>query len=231
MEIKTVDQISRTSLEKLLASIPFYKTVKSQDLWQFEVLLKHSRLVTFAPGETVLTRGARDAWLYFLLKGQLAVYAGQGGGDVEAVNHITPGEVFGDLAMFGGLGRTATVVADPACRQVLAFGTDFTVFGALEDMRVISLHTKLAYYRNAVHSLRWKLEVYRMKYPQHSLSGHHRRVRLFAGPRDTLEELKSLSDQALSLTRLLMDWNQEFGGLKPPPADAALAPPPVAASK
>ncbi|TQV80137.1 cyclic nucleotide-binding domain-containing protein [Exilibacterium tricleocarpae] len=217
METKTVSEIPRATLEKLLSAVPFYKTVRSQEPWQFEVLLKHSRLVSCAPGEIVLNRGERDAWLYFLLKGQLAVYAGDGAASLVAINQITPGEVFGDLAMLGGLGRTATLVADPACKQVLAFGTDFTVFGELADTRVVSLYTKLAYYRNMVHSLRWKLEVYRMKYPQHSLSGDHRRVRLFTGTRDTFEELQALHDQALSLTRLLVAWNREFGGFALPP--------------
>jgi len=213
MEIKQISQFPRAAIEQLLAAIPFYKTVKQEDMWQFEVLLQHSRVVSFVPGEVVLSCGESDSWLYFLLKGQLAVYVG---GDIrrcEAVNYITPGEVFGDLAMLVGSQRTATVVADSNCRQVLAFATDFTVFGALEDFRVINLRTKLSYYRNTVHNLRWKLEVYRTKYPDFGLANHHHRVKLYSGKRDTREELISLHTQAVELANLLVAWNRQFGSL------------------
>ena len=212
MDIKTARQIPRSTLERLLSAVPFFNTVKAEDAWQFEVLLQHSRLVTLAPGEMLLARGAGDAWLYFLLKGQLAVYPGDPGSAVAAINTITPGEVVGDLAALQGAGRTATVAAPADGKQVVAIGTDFTVFGELEDTRVISLPTKLAHYRNTVHSLRWKLEVYRMQYPRCVLAGRHRQVRLFTGAKDTPEELLGLHSQALSLSGLLLAWNRELAG-------------------
>ncbi|MGQ9425458.1 cyclic nucleotide-binding domain-containing protein [Gilvimarinus sp. F26214L] len=211
MEIKQIPQFSRQAVDRFLAAVPFYKTVKAQDPWQFEVLLQHSRIVYFAPGETVFKHGESGRWLYFLLKGQLAVYAARDPETAKAVNYITPGEVFGDLAMLIGDHRTATVVADPNSRQIMAFGTDFTAFGPLTDFRVINLKTKLTYYRNTVHSLRWKLEVYRMKYPTFELASDHHKVKLYSGPRDTTEELSSLHQQAVQLAELLVRWNREFG--------------------
>lgn len=213
MEIKQINQFPRQTVEQLLAAIPFYKTVKQHDAWQFEVLLQHSRVVSFAPGETVLKCGETDSWLYFLLKGQLAVYVDDNIPHAKAVNYITPGEVFGDLAMLVDEQRTATVVADSNSRRIMAFGTDFTVFGALNDFRVIKLQTKLAYYRNTVHSLRWKLEVYRMKYPSYELANHHRGIKLYSGQGDTYEELYSLHSQAVQLAQLLVHWNRQFGAL------------------
>ncbi|MEX1034064.1 MAG: cyclic nucleotide-binding domain-containing protein [Cellvibrionaceae bacterium] len=213
MEIKQINEFPRHAVEQLLAVIPFYKAVKQQDLWQFEVLLQHSRIVSFSPGEVVLKCGETDSWLYFLLKGQLAVYVNDDLSAAEAVNYITPGEVFGDLAMLVGDQRTATLVADSNSRRIMAFGTDFNVFGALDDFRAISLQTKLIYYRNTVHSLRWKLEVYRMRYPDYELANHHHKVRLFQGCQGTFEELCSLHEQAAQLARLLVSWNQQFGSL------------------
>ena len=195
MDIKTARQIPRSTLERLLSAVPFFNTVKAEDAWQFEVLLQHSRLVTLAPGEMLL-----------------AVYPGDPGSAVAAINTITPGEVVGDLAALQGAGRTATVAAPADGKQVVAIGTDFTVFGDLEDTRVISLPTKLAHYRNTVHSLRWKLEVYRMQYPRCVLAGRHRQVRLFTGAKDTPEELLGLHSQALSLSGLLLAWNRELAG-------------------
>lgn len=213
MEIKHVSEFPRDSVEQLLAAVPFYKTVKQQDLWQFEVLLQHSRIVNFSPGEVVLQYGEQDSWLYFLLKGQLAVYVRDDIHEADAVNYITPGEVFGDLAMLIGRQRTATLIADPNCKRVTAFGTDFTVFGELDDFRAISLQTKLAYYRNTVHNLRWKLEVYRMKYSRHPLAANHHKVRLFQGEKESYEELLALHNQATELAKLLLSWNEEFGQL------------------
>lgn len=213
MEIKQINQFPRQTVEQWLAVIPFYKTVRQQDPWQFEVLLQHSRIVDFAPGEVVLKFGEADTWLYFLLKGQLAVYADGQVGSVAAVNHITPGEVFGDLAMLVDDQRTATLVADSDSRRITAFGTDFTVFGALDDFSKISLKTKLVYYRNTVHSLRWKLEVYRTRYPEYELANHHHRVKLYHGVLNTAEELISLHEQAVQLARLLLSWNRRFGSL------------------
>ncbi len=214
MDIKQINQISRSAVEQLLAAIPFYKTVKMQDLWQFEVLLQHSRIVNFSPGEIVLKNGDKDSWLYFLLKGQLAVYVGNNLDDSNIINYVTPGEVFGDLAMLVGEPRTATLIADSNCRRITAFATDFTVFGEIDDFRAISLQTKLAYYRNTVHSLRWKLEVYRMKYSNYRLASNHHKVRLFSGVQGSYEELVSLHQQAVQLAKLLIDWNSEFGSVE-----------------
>lgn len=210
MDIKQLHHYPRETIEQLLAAIPFYKTVKQQDPWQFELLLQHSRMVTCRAGEILLQRGETDQWLYFLLKGRLAVYSGKEVSG-EPVNYITPGEVFGDLAMLMNHERSATVIADPDVSQVIVFGTDFKAFGALESFSVVNLQTKLTYYRNTVHSLRWKLEVYRVKYPQFELASKHHKVRLYTGAKDTVEELRSLYDQAQALACLLVDWNREFG--------------------
>lgn len=219
MEIKPLQKFSRDTLEQLLSAIPFFKTVKQQDAWQFELLLQASRIVVYAPGEVVLKRGDLDNWMYFLLKGRLAVYVDdQATGDL--VNYVTPGEVFGDLARLVGQPRTATLIADTSSRESMVFATDCTIFDDLSSTRPITLQTKLAYYRNTVHNLRWKLEVYRAQHLQHSLANRHRQVRLFNGVKDSIEELRALHGQANALALLLLEWNSEFGAPaldQPPP--------------
>ena len=141
MEVKPLARFPRATIEALLAPIPFYKTVKQEDPQQFDMLLRHSQIVEFKPGEVILRRGERDPWLYFLLKGQLAVFANDNQGQ-QVINYITPGEVFGDIAALVEQERSATVIADHNCKQVLVFGTDFKAFGALENFGVINLQTK-----------------------------------------------------------------------------------------
>lgn len=212
MEIKLLSKLSRDYVEQLLSGIPFFKLVKQQDAWQFELLLQSSRMVTYSPGEIVLQRGDSDQWLFFLLKGRLAVYVDdplKG----ELVNYVTPGEVFGDLAQLMGQPRTATVLAEPGARESIVLATDASIFGDVNSTRPITVQTKLAYYRNTVHNLRWKLEVYRSQHLQHPLANKHRQVKLYTGVKDTIEELKALYEQAQALASLLLEWNREFGAL------------------
>lgn len=213
MEIHPLNRYPRESLDTLLAAVPFYKAIKQRDQWQYDLLMNYSKIIEYRPGEVLLEQGHKDQWLYFLLKGQLAVLVGKQNESPKIVNYITPGEVFGDLAALMDYERTATVVADCNSKRVLVFGTDFQVFGELKDTRKISLATKLEYFRNMVHNLRWKLEVYRMSYPDQPFSTSHRKVKLYVGKKDCMDELEALDAQARSLARLLVNWNTEFDRL------------------
>ncbi|NIB40103.1 cyclic nucleotide-binding domain-containing protein [Pseudomaricurvus alkylphenolicus] len=224
MQKDAVNEYPRAAIDRLVGAIPFYKQLQQSDGGQYELLLQHSRVMTYGPGEVVLEQGDAGHWLCFLLKGQLQVLAGE---PRQEVNQITPGEVFGDLAMLLKQARTATVVADSLSREAVVFCTDFSLFGELEDFSRVTLATKLIYFRNLVHSLRWKLEVYRSKYASHPLANRHRSVKLYLGSKDTLEELAGMHEQAAQLARLLVEWNQEFGYLSvsqtPAPSPQVLA--------
>lgn len=210
MEIKPLHKFPRDTVERWLLTLPFYKTVKQQDNWQFELLLEKAHIAYFAPGELVLQRGQQDQWMYFLLRGLLEVYPDERA-EGEPINQITPGEMFGDLAMLVGRERTATLKAANYCREVVVLASDFSGFNDLLATRPFTMATKLTYYRNAVHSLRWKLEVYRSQHPEHSFANRHRQVKLYTGLKDTHEELAALHAQAQALARLLLEWNGEFG--------------------
>ncbi|GAB3092793.1 cyclic nucleotide-binding domain-containing protein [Aestuariicella hydrocarbonica] len=210
MHSKPANEYPRALIEQLISVIPFYKQIHQQDSWQYELLLQYSQVHAYEPGEIVVERGTPGSWLYFLLKGQLVVLANN---NSPAVNYITPGEVFGDLAMLLGQSRSATVKADENCREILVFAMDFSVFGALEDVHKVNLATKLNYYRNLMHSLRWKLEVYRSKYADHPLADKHRSIKLYTGAKETKDELRALHQQTCQLGELLVHWNQAFGRL------------------
>ncbi len=207
MEVQAVYKYPQESVDTLLSSVPFYKSIKQVDQYQYELLLRHSKILEFSPGEVILEKGLKEQWLYFLLKGQLEVHAGASDDQATVVNYITPGEVFGDLAVLFDHVRTATVVADSNSKKILVFGTNFQVFGKLEETHTVSLNTKLTYYRNMVHNLRWKLEVYRAAYSDQPFASAHRKIKLYTGPKDTMEELKSLDAQARELAKLLVAWN------------------------
>jgi hypothetical protein len=206
MDFKPLSLLSPDDYAPLLQGIPFFKTVRDQDPQQYTTLLQHSQLGTFGPGDPLLAEGDYDVWLDFLLRGQLDVFPGRSERQ-EAINHVTPGEVFGDLSMLTGRRRSATIKADLNFKQTTVLGLDFRVFGAVADFSSLTLETKLVYYRNAAHNLRWKLEVYRLKNPESELAAQHRALKLFSGERGSFEELLSLEQEAKVLAVLLTAWN------------------------
>lgn len=210
MEIKLLSSLPRDYVEQLLSGVHFFKLIKQQDVQQYETLLRASRIVSYLPGEIVLQRGDSDQWLFFLLKGRLAVYVDDPL-SAELINYVTPGEVFGDLARLMGQARTATILAEKSCRESMVLAIDAAMFGDINSAGPVNIATKLAYYRNTVHNLRWKLEVYRSLHLQHPLANRHRQVKLYTGPKETQEELRALYDQAQALARLLLEWNREIG--------------------
>lgn len=212
METKPIHKYPKATLEHLLSGISFFKAVRQQDPKQFDLLLQASRVVSYLPGEIVVQKGEQGNWLYFLLKGKLAVYVDQPL-QSDLVNYVTPGEVFGDLAQLVGQPRTATIIADQGAKESTVLALDINVFGPLNSTSPISRATKLVYYRNMAHNLRWKLEVYRSQHLQHGLANKHRQIKLFHGPKDTYEELLSLFEQSKALAILLIEWNKEFGVL------------------
>ena len=208
MQIRELNSLSSAALENLLRGIPFYKEIQQVNPGQFQRVLGFSKLVELSPGDTIMRAGDKGSWLYFLLKGQLVVFAEEGGQDAP-LNYINPGELFGDLAMLSDYERRATVKADQNCKEALLFATNFGPFGEVEDFSVINCETKLVLYRMMVHSIRWKLEVNRMKTPDHPLVAEMRRIKVFVGSKGTKDELLALYAQARQLADLLIRWNAE----------------------
>lgn len=205
MDIYPLHRCSQQTIDSLLGSVALYKQAYQLDPIQFDVLLRHSQLIEAKPGEVIIDAGQIDTWLYFLLRGQLVVYAGEPA--IRRVNVITPGEIFGDMAILMDLPRSATVITDVKTKVSFVVRTDFSIFGEPADLGGIKLPVKLLFYRTMVHNLRWKLEVYRAQFPEHAFAADHRKIRLYTGVRDTLEELLSLDSQARKLAELLIGWN------------------------
>lgn len=209
MNIKEIRHVPRGELTALLTRIPFFKELRLRDEDQLQLLLTYSCLVELVPGETIMRRGQRGTWLYFLVKGKLIVYRDEPD-PADEINVITPGELFGDLAQLDNHERKATVAASHD-RAALLFACDFKAFGVLDNFSQVQLSTKLLFYRTVVHSVRWRLEVMRMEQPQHPLVAELLKIPLYSGSRESLEELRALHQQAQHLASLLERWNQGRG--------------------
>ena len=207
MRIRDLGKYKQKEVDKLLSRVAFFKELQRQDHAQLDLLLRYSCIVELEPGETVMRRGDKGSWLYFLIRGSLNVYADEPQG--EPLNHITPGELFGDLALLCNHKRKATVAAALGTQKVLLFATDFKPFGDIENFQQIDLATKLCFYRVMVHSIRWRLEVNKMQHPGNPLVQELKQIPVYSGEKGVLAELQSLFEQAQMLANLLDAWNNQ----------------------
>lgn len=193
--------------DNFLSGISFMRELRAQDPVQFQLLMQGASFIELAEGERVVEAGEIDNHYYFLLKGQLSVYASRAPHEPE-LNRITPGQSFGGLSILGNQPRTASIGVSPACPQALLIALDLTSLGNLLDFSRINLATKLAIYRTVVNNTRWQLEVYKMDYPDHQLTQKSKQIEVFIGKRHTEVELESLHRQVLQLAELLTAWNR-----------------------
>lgn len=213
MKILDISKLADETIERVLRAIPFYKSVRKYSEADYQTLLHYSRIIRFDTSENVLKKGQRDSWSYFLVKGQLVVTVQDQQGVTQHINYVTPGEVFGDLSILLSISRTADVSVDETCREAIIFGTNFSMFGSILDFTIVSLETKLLYYRHTVDTFRWKLEMYRSKYAGHPLANRHREIKLFKGQKNGEAELKALHEQSIDFARVLLKWTNTFGNL------------------
>lgn len=210
MKIKDLASHNKNEIELLLSRIPFFKELKSQENSQLHPLLKQACIVDLEPGETIMKRGEYGTWIYFLIKGQLSVFQ-SADTDTQPINSITPGELFGDLAILCNHQRKATVAADVDGRVCQLFAIDFKPFGDLENFTIIDLPTKLTFYRTIVHSIRWRLEVKRMEQSSAVYASELRKVPTYAGEKGGVSELNALFKQSQFLADVLDRWNGGCG--------------------
>lgn len=195
-------------IQRLVSGIPFFNEVLRTDREQFDRLMELCEILQAEPGERVIRQGDSDTFLFFLLRGQLGVIAPDSDNDEQIINYVSPGEVFGTLAMIRGIPRSATLRVDDSAREAVVARLDYVFFRNLRDFSTFSLDTKLAFYRMVMHNIRWTLEVNKIQDPDHELVAELRKVPVFTGPWGTAEELESLHEQSNTLAEILCRWNQ-----------------------
>ena len=204
--------------DNFLSGINFVREMRANDPAQFELLMARTEFVELSPGEVIIHAGEMDNRYFFLLKGQLSVYANSDSMSRE-LNKITPGQSFGALSIICKEPRTATVAITPKCSGALLIAIDLGDLGNLTDFSVFTLVTKLSLYRTVVNNTRWQLEVYKMDYPAHALTQRSKEVEIFIGRKGTEQELESLKRQISQLTSLIRDWNAELAPKEADPQD------------
>ena len=208
--------------DNFLSGINFVREMRLNDPAQFTLLMDRTQFIELTQEEAIINAGEMDSRYFFLLKGQLSVYADSAHRDRE-LNKITPGQSFGALSIICHQPRTATVAVTPGCTGALLIAIDLAGLGDLLDFSVFNLTTKLSLYRTVVNNTRWQLEVYRMDFPTHPLTQKSREVEIFIGKKLTEQELQSLERQIMQLTALISEWNHELIARELEPQDRGTA--------
>lgn len=93
-------------LQRLLQS--FWGEIEPAAL---ELLQRQLEWVEIAGGETLISQGDAGDAMYLVISGRLRAYVANDAGEVRAVREMPRGEVIGEISLFTGDRRTATVVA------------------------------------------------------------------------------------------------------------------------
>ena len=208
--------------DNFLSGINFVREMRLNDPAQFALLMDRTQFIELSQEESIINAGEMDNRYFFLLKGQLSVYADNAHRNRE-LNKITPGQSFGALSIICHQPRTATVAVTPGCTGALLIAIDLAGLGELLNFSVFNLTTKLSLYRTVVNNTRWQLEVYRMDFPSHPLTQKSKEVEIFIGKKLTEQELQSLERQIMQLTALISEWNHELIVREPAPQDRGAA--------
>lgn len=90
-----------------------------------EQLRAHARVRTIEKGATIFAKGDRGSSLFAILEGQVKVISFSAQGKYAVLNVLSPGDIFGEIALLDGGERTADVVAISDCKLIVIERRDF----------------------------------------------------------------------------------------------------------
>ncbi|BAO44742.1 MMPL family transporter [Thiolapillus brandeum] len=102
------DVLSLRLRKKVLEKSPLFKNLKP---WQIRQFILTGRMVEFNEGDLIFRRGEVSTELYVLLTGKVEVcLPGMGNESCNLLERFTPGDVFGDVALFANIPRKTDAV-------------------------------------------------------------------------------------------------------------------------
>jgi CRP/FNR family transcriptional regulator len=91
----------------MLKNVPIFSELGRRDLERFQA---HGPRAIKA-GEVIIKEGDQAAGFFVISAGKVEVVRGVDSGDVQVLNTLGPGDFFGEMALFEGFPRNATVRA------------------------------------------------------------------------------------------------------------------------
>ena len=100
--------------EEILKNVPIFSGLDRGHLKRLSKLMVERR---FGAGDVIMKEGGQAAGFFVITSGKVEVVRGAGGDRPEVLNTLGPGEFFGEMALFEGFPRSATVrvVEDSEC--------------------------------------------------------------------------------------------------------------------
>ncbi|WP_157246893.1 Crp/Fnr family transcriptional regulator [Nonomuraea typhae] len=107
-------------------------------------LLRLGRVKTYQPGETVVHQGDAGAVVFLLLTGRVNVSTTveNGSETLLAIRH--PGDILGEMAVFGNMPRTATVTVRVPATTLVVSGEVFKRFAGTHPGAAVTLAANIA---------------------------------------------------------------------------------------
>lgn len=210
MKKTDVSQLPNDIIDAIFREIPLINRALENRPEDRDFFIRYSWIFEVAPGDVIIKKGEFESWIYFLLAGQLMVYPEFEDHRKNLVCYISPGEMFGELAYIRELNRNATIVACDNCQKIIFLGTDFSAFGEIDDFSVVSISTKISFYRSAVRTIRKRLENMKIENPENDLVLRSPVYKPYSGQKDSLRELLYLQDQSKAHAKLLNKWNRSL---------------------
>jgi CRP-like cAMP-binding protein len=113
--------ISSEDVVELLARVPVFSTLESEDLERIADLAVPR---AFEPGQVVFREGDASDTCYIVRSGHARAVRGHVDGRTITLATFGPGDIFGELALFEDERRSATVEAIERCSAVAVLGPD-----------------------------------------------------------------------------------------------------------
>jgi len=107
MAVRLTEEIEPAAIVHLVRDHPLFASLSGDAV---DVLVKASRLLRFEPGQLIVRQGDPSDAVYFVIAGEAEVLVDTAYGPVQ-VARLSDNMLFGEIGVFAGLKRTATVRA------------------------------------------------------------------------------------------------------------------------
>lgn len=205
-----------------LKSIRLFRDLEAQNSVACDQLIDSGELKVWGAGDTVISAATSDPSLHVLVKGTLKIQPmDDEGRPVGGCSTINSGELIGEISLLLNTPSTALVTVPDGEKTVVTFRIPRGIIAEIDDHRLVHADAKIHIYRQLVMLLRWRNDVYRMKYPNNAVASAIYSVPPFSGERGTLEELAHLRKQAVYLANRLKNLNLALGSLDRSTAEAS----------
>lgn len=109
--------------EEMLQNVPLFAELGKKDLGRVAKIMVPR---TASAGEVIIKENDQAAGFFIIASGKVEVVRGDGTPQAEVLNTLGPGDFFGEMALFEGFPRVATVKAVEDTELMAMTRWDFT---------------------------------------------------------------------------------------------------------